>query len=885
MNANKTDVQRITLSEGVLPEEELRKAGEEKASAIIKWAKQFFIRIEFIRVRIDNYFIKRGIIIVKTYNVTFIKQHFTMAPREAKEFRKSVRIPDRVILFAESTHYQKIQIWHDYYTLQNEIKANIKDPAIKTHWILKFEKATSLKSLFSDKGTQSPAITQLNDLFKKCQAINPNWLTHKKFAFLVTKVIGDRDIGSTTGEQLSLLQKAVEMASKSKSHEDILFNALLALKEKDADALNFYVQYGFLLEAQQILLKDNHTVEGFTNNLIEVKRVFEEQMQAFENPTDREEYAALCKDPASKILGDSLEGSVETLKNQGRQLFYISQFTTYFNGLASRCGPELSDQLRNRFVMAKGVSNGVVDFKTLPTYKILEQLDEQFSLAQQLGKQDDLNNFIKKFSQNLTANPEASIEKIWKASEKDWKIVETNLKNALEDRNKAEIKQKETMDTLTEGSGNLLALGRWAKQFSTPEKPDSIAQAKAFIDELGVEYLTDSLPGKDTEKSNDIKKLYSFYTDVLGKKGYQPALLARALHALIKAGQFHQVVDELGKSLSITFLNATEKKLINVIYPKIALIEAQKARKAKKEARRIQQNTFSDLLKTNPFSLAEKLLPVIIGKLLPESDREKLVVQLESALHILGPYVNPLIASEKFSDLQSEFIDSLYDALSDTIEITSNEQRAFVIGKIKRFLNKLFGISINQKGLGMLVANGIVEANDAYITTEKMTNKEEMEKLSPLQEALLVHLPKLATASPFAEGVVSIGASLLGGGLAQWIGGKVVKKLIFAYIDNSDLSDKQKTEYKNNTELMDAVASVLGVVLSVIPRLKEKHDLSFYSQAIVAFNAMVHSELPVDEDQAADKVKEVVKHILDKDFAHYEGPILAAVAELPKLVV
>lgn len=423
----------------------------------------------------------------------------------------------------------------------------------------------------------------------------------------------------------------------------------------------------------------------------------------------------------------------------------------------------------------------------------------------------------------------------------------------------------------------MINLYEWNEALTTKETPSS--QTKAFIDVLGVKHLADSNPADKAEKANNIKTLFSFYSDVIAKEKSQANILAKALDLFIPVNQLNQAV----KSIGMGFLNPSIIR--NKAEKRVLELYADLASQALEEAKVKAPNpplSIEDTLKNNPFSIGQKLLPTFLGKIVNDSEVER---KLDQALEAIAPFANELILSEDvkaFLNKKEGKINDKFLPIKLILVSTSKENFALALS-----LGKTIAKSTLKGELGKFVANFLVEANALHFKRDTLATKDQKkfdQKLSPLQLWLLTGLPQLASKTPFINTLTSAGTSILNTSFGQWvaggIGSKVLRGFLSDLIDEAPLSDERKAYWKNNQELMNGIDSLVKILVPVIPKIKEKLNLDYYTEAVKKINGHVQSPTPVDLEKVQATLLEVVNHFLDEDLIHFEEPLLATVGKV-----
>jgi len=83
-------------------------------------------------------------------------------------------------------------------------------------------------------------------------------------------------------------------------------------------------------------------------------------------------------------------------------------------------------------------------------------------------------------------------------------------------------------------------------------------------------------------------------------------------------------------------------------------------------------------------------------------------------------------------------------------------------------------------------------------------------------------------------------------------------------------------------EMSTSASSLVQMILPVIPKLKEKHDLKVYTAFIQDLNNLVRSDREITGEEVTEKIKGIVSHFLDNELDQYNEPIYAAIQTLPK---
>ncbi len=218
-----TIIDLIKYKGNTLTDDELKKLGETHVNFFIK----FFKKLVLSKPKVENYFLNRGISVVKQRNLDFIKAKFPISQQETDDIKKF--LPDRMLL-SEKTSAQASSI-HGLFNLKKQIDSQRNNDPDKKHWVDNFVDSASL----GEDDSNLNHIAQLNLLYIE----NENWLTHEEFAGIIKKI--GKDFSKLDSSKIDLLAKSLRFSvSSDQKNKKLILKGLLDLGDKLRPTLEFY---------------------------------------------------------------------------------------------------------------------------------------------------------------------------------------------------------------------------------------------------------------------------------------------------------------------------------------------------------------------------------------------------------------------------------------------------------------------------------------------------------------------------------------------------------------------------------------------------------------------------------------------------------------------
>lgn len=322
--SKRVDLQSLINSGKELDDQALQRLGESQVNFIIK----LFKKIILPKQDFQQYFVNRGISVIKNKNLNFVRN--TLFIKDAKEIEKL--IPGRI--FLKDTIPDEILEEHKYLNLKNHIEKQRKNDPKQYHWIDHF----GPNALSKDSVKK---IAELNNLFIE----NENWLDHEEFAAILGK-----DLTSLDGHQYYLIAQALRLI-RGQQDKKMLFQAFSRLGNHFEPALKFYKEKPQLLKA----FAENASKETAPDKLAA-------QLVNFKD-WDR----LLTKDPSMKELTDAFVSElgkhlieIPPLKESSEKREITKLFSFYQDAIKSEnLKPAIFAKALNEFFQEKGFYEGI----------------------------------------------------------------------------------------------------------------------------------------------------------------------------------------------------------------------------------------------------------------------------------------------------------------------------------------------------------------------------------------------------------------------------------------------------------------------------------------------------------------------------------------------
>lgn len=870
-----------------LTPDELLDLGQGLSSSFFQGVQGVFGAIRFVKDAVHNYFSNRAVEVIQKYNWSIVTERFH--PNKEEEGMLRNLLPIKELLLDGSESFKDIEKRHNYYSFCQKLRSN--DPN-EVHWLHSLSEfgdiEWELEILLENENFH--CIENLNEQYSE----NKDWLSHKAFGMLVKKTLGDRQLSQLNDEDVKKISESIDFCN-----------------------------------TQPFLQGKLEGRPEFIEVLPEIVKKFTEQLDQYaarsHNPRAFMKY---CEEK-SDLFGASPE---EVSKNLGRAFeeFHKEQFERFMKE-SQILLPKLEKYGLKTYM--QGLLKGL-PLNGPSSRKVLEF---PFTPSRLQAKINRLEGIYLKF------NPVVP--------QKDYFVfVQKEIKKLLDEK----VPLEEAFDRVAHNMENFI---------------------------LCLPYI---ISPKDTD---DVKKLYEFYSDVTSKGLYNSEIISKALQKLIEKKGISKVVGGaiggLGSRLSLTFLSDEEKEFITLCFSyhaqKIAKEECtkrginysstiqntmdevvslfanrdvvpnkesiaylsdffrfvaqlgldnhpassiQKVLSLKKksfcnldvesikdqklkplafslkktisdevalDAKKAQgpEKKFEDIgsaIQNNPTRLISTLGSAFIEQLLPEhSPKQK--KQIAEAIDSFAPIINPLLS-------ESDFVKDLNDRPSFKMMISSIFAGAS--GLSKEILNPLLEvlkifvkeqIVLESKSgiegpIQWLVSN-ITEANALFRKAKKEGTKLEDLEIPKIQKWLLLGLHDLSEKKSLISTLSSAVPSFIQStaGVTGFLSGKAIGLYVWYILkDNTDLTNEEKSNMRNGAE------TLANILLPIVPKIKENHNLDLYTQFIKDIDSIVRSDTPADGHEIVEKLQAVMAHFLDEELDHYKDPVYAALQNVPSLL-
>ena len=279
-----------------------------------------------------------------------------------------------------------------------------------------------------------------------------------------------------------------------------------------------------------------------------------------------------------------------------------------------------------------------------------------------------------------------------------------------------------------------------------------------------------------------------------------------------------------------------------------------------------KKDSVSDLFKRDPTALISNVGSTFIEHLF-SGNLNLGKDEIQKGINSFAPILNPLLADflDDNEGIANGVVNGLIRTTPETLSMALQIPKA--IAKDQIVFDK------SKKDMFQSVIQTVLDANEKYRRSKE--NKREIKKseLLPKEEWLLFGLNDLSKGAPFIETLSTMGSGLVGG----FIAGKIINNVVSSFLNGMpNLTSQEKDE------MSTSASSLVQMILPVIPKLKEKHDLKVYTAFIQDLNNLVRSDREITGEEVTEKIKGIVSHFLDNELDQYNEPIYAAIQTLPK---